>query len=141
MIKPARWSVIGTLVAIPAWFFCFCQYWSIKEGDINTAGMAAYMGILSVVGIPFAFIISSLVAPFLSKLSNKSRVGSFFIITGFHAVLLVCVDLLYIYLSSETLDWINYLILPFYLLLFLIPPSFVGCMVYSMLSNKETLRS
>lgn len=135
MVKSKVWSAIATLIAIPVWLLCICLWMNSHGKDINSAGVIVYMGILLIIGIPLALFVSFVLAPSLSNLSKKSKPVSFLIIMGFHWILLLSVYIFYF--SSKTSDWVNLLIIAFYLLLFLTPPSFVGCTVYLLFSENK----
>ena len=134
-MKSKVWSAIATWIAIPVWLICLSCWTSSHGNDINTAGVILYMGILLIIGFPFALLVSFLLAPSLNKLNIKSKLVSFLIIASFHGILLLCLYIFYASFSSKTSDWANLLIIPFYLLLFLTPPSFVGCTIYLLLSE------
>jgi len=131
MRKSVIVSAIVTYVAIPVWLLVFCQFMSYGGRDTNTAGLLLYMMILMVVGVPFAFIVSALIAPLFNKLSKKSLFKRFLLIVGFHGFVFVVLYLLYNLMQSESSEWTVFLMIPWYLLVFLSPPSLVGCMTYT----------
>lgn len=143
MPRAVFYSMITICIAIPAWFLYLCFLWSSHGGEMNTISIALYGGIVSVIAVPFAFIVSFLMASFLNKYNKKSQLRYYLIIAGFHGIILLCLCLFYAFSSSITSRWawIDVFIIPFYFMLFLTPPSLVGCTACYLFSNKKPAQS
>lgn len=132
------YSAVSTWVTIPFWLIVISIWTLIRGDEINTMAVVPFIGLLLTLGFPFALYVSFILAPSLNQLT-KPRSHSMLVIIVAHVISLICLYPLYRLINIDTFEGSKLLIFPFYLLFFFTPPSFVGCIVYYLLSEKDSL--
>ena len=129
--RTSLFSALITYAVVLIWPMLFC-YWTVKaDQEINSAGLILYEGILIIIGIPFALTIGIYLAPRIKKMA-RSCGHALLLNTFLHGAFLLCSYLLFL-LMDILPPMVGIFIIPFYLGLFLTPPSFIGCLIYLIL--------
>jgi len=123
---------------VPLSFFGILFVMDTARSVDNPIGAIIYLGLISILAIPFAAITGLVVAPLISRKNMEADSFSLLPTILLHVgVVFGIVGMFYAFQYELLAPALNWLIIPWYLAIFMAPASLAGCVVFVLAANHQ----
>jgi hypothetical protein len=137
-MTPRGIATLVTLFAVPVSFFGILFLMDTARNVDAPIGAVIYLGLISILAIPYAAITGFVVAPLISR--KNVETDSFTLLPAIllHVGIVFGIAGIFYAFQYELLPpALNWLIIPWYLAIFMTPASLAGCVAFVVAANHQ----